>query len=322
MSELDKLIRFAAVGNELSFSRAARTLRVDQPWLSRQVQQLEEQLGFPLFSRTTRKVTLTPEGEILLESARELAAVASQTHEAMKSLQKRHSEIVLLGVNPYSFWLPFRQKIINKYQEIYPCRDVEVISNYSPRLLSKVRKKSLDVALIPVPGAEELSDLEALIVHRSPLSLLVPPEDPLSKRKSISTRDLEGKKFASTNPKLNPSVYRETYGKLLAFGAIPVVVPEGQPAIPHYARAARLMIVSHSWPESNTDAPADFVHIKINPAVGYAEYALVRRRERPSSLLQSFWSVAQQIAADHVQPTSGVKTPAPARKRFQLMPVA
>ena len=59
MSNLDRLIRFAVVAKEMSFSKAARRLNVDQPWLSRQIQQLEAQLGFALFVRSTRRVSLT-----------------------------------------------------------------------------------------------------------------------------------------------------------------------------------------------------------------------------------------------------------------------
>src|SRR3546814_6300678 len=78
MSNLDRLIRFSVVAEEMSFSKAARRLNVDQPWLSRQIQQLEAQMGFPLFVRSTRRVSLTDEGEALFASAHDLAEAAEQ----------------------------------------------------------------------------------------------------------------------------------------------------------------------------------------------------------------------------------------------------
>src|ERR1700748_1600022 len=99
MSDLDRLIRYATVADELSFSRAAKKLGIDQPWLSRQIQQLEEQLGFPLLARTTRTVELTPDGELLLKGARELAEAADRARDLMRRLQKRHQEILVMGVN-------------------------------------------------------------------------------------------------------------------------------------------------------------------------------------------------------------------------------
>src|SRR3546814_17438408 len=77
MSNLDRLIRFSVVAEEMSFSKAARRLNVDQPWLSRQIQQLEAQMGFPLFVRSTRRVSLTDEGEALFASAQDQIGRAS-----------------------------------------------------------------------------------------------------------------------------------------------------------------------------------------------------------------------------------------------------
>src|SRR5690606_39009267 len=119
MSDLDRVIRFSVVAEELSFSRAAKRLRVDQPWLSRQIQQLEAQLGFPLFVRSTRRVSLTPEGEALLVHATELARVAIQTREALKSLGRSHSSVISFGVNPYTYWVPARAKILDDFQARY-----------------------------------------------------------------------------------------------------------------------------------------------------------------------------------------------------------
>src|SRR5258708_6451557 len=105
MSDLDRLLRFAVVAEELSFTKAAKRLGVDQPWLSRQIQQLEAQLGFPLFARTTRQVELTSEGERLLIHASRLAEVANQTRDFVRNLGRNHRSLITLGVNPFTFWL-------------------------------------------------------------------------------------------------------------------------------------------------------------------------------------------------------------------------
>src|SRR5438093_13421707 len=78
MLELRQLRYFLAVAEELNFSRAAERLHIAQPALSAQIRTLETQLGCELFSRTTRKVELTPAGELLLADARELVRHADQ----------------------------------------------------------------------------------------------------------------------------------------------------------------------------------------------------------------------------------------------------
>src|SRR5947208_1758596 len=68
--ELRELRYFLAVAEELNFGRAARRLGMAQPPLSKAVRQLESRLGVPLLERTTRRVALTPAGEVLVDQAR------------------------------------------------------------------------------------------------------------------------------------------------------------------------------------------------------------------------------------------------------------
>jgi DNA-binding transcriptional LysR family regulator len=299
MSDLDRLIRFAAVAEERSFSRAAKRLRVDQPWLSRQIQQLEAQLGFALLVRSTRKVSLTPEGERLLIHAAELSVVAEQAREAVRALGRSHSSVIAIGVNPFTFWIPARRMALERFGERYARASVELVSNYTPRLLSKLRKRVLDVVLIPRPF--DYDDLEALVIQRASPGLLVPPENPLAAMKSVKLADLQGQRIATTSPKLNPSVHASTYGAFINAGAEPVVIAEGQPAINFYAKAERLVIISLGWPDSDPGAPGDFVHVPIAPPAPLIEYAFVRRREPPRALLNQFWSVAREVAAEQVR---------------------
>src|ERR1700716_3493379 len=82
--ELRHLRYFLAVGEALSFTKAAARLRVAQPALSRQVQDLEDEIGVDLLRRSPRGVTLTAEGRLFLEEARELLKRTDDIGRALK----------------------------------------------------------------------------------------------------------------------------------------------------------------------------------------------------------------------------------------------
>lgn len=294
MSELARLIRFAVVAEELSFSRAARRLHVDQPWLSRQIQQLEMRLGFPLFVRSTRKVTLTPEGERLFEQAKKLAQVAEECQQVTRDMMRAHSLGLTVGVNPYTYWLPERKRILELFQARHERVNIQVVSNYSSRLVSKLRKRLIDVALIPEPFDQP--DLEAMVIHSSPVGLLVPPEDPLARLSRAPLSALAGRSIPVVSERLNPAVWAARYGPFVQAGAVPVTIVEGEPAIPFYARDQRLPVVCVGWPHSDQGAFGDFVHVELEGPAPQARYALVRRREPPRGLLNDLWNIAAGIA--------------------------
>lgn len=297
MSNLDRLIRFSVVAEEMSFSRAARRLHVDQPWLSRQIQQLEAQMGFPLFVRSTRKVSLTGEGEALFASARELASAAESCRQSSRDLIRMHSQTLVIGVNPYTFWVPARKTAIDTFQTRHPRVTIDIVSNYSSRLISKLQKRLIDVALVGQPC--DIPGLEAIILYKCPVSLLVPPEDPLAGLKTVPMEALAGRVVPVTNPKLNQERWDLIYRPFFDAGAIPLIVSEGETAVPFYARDRRLPVLTVGWPHSEQGTLSDFVHLDFEGDVPVAKYALMRRDEPARGLLDHFWQTAQGIAADN-----------------------
>ncbi len=86
--ELRHLLYFLAVGEALNFTKAAARLRVAQPALSRQIQDLEDEIGVDLLRRSSRGVTLTAEGKLFLEEVRELLKHADESVERVRALAR------------------------------------------------------------------------------------------------------------------------------------------------------------------------------------------------------------------------------------------
>lgn len=311
MSELDRLIRFAAVAEELSFSQAAKRLNVDQPWLSRQIQQLESHLGFPLFVRSTRKVVLTAEGERLFDTARALAQAASDSRQCIRDMTRSHNSSLAIGVNPFSYWVPERKLIMEAFQQRHERVTIDVVSNYTSRLLSKLRKRLIDLAIVQQPFDD--SDLEVMVIHSSPISLLVPKEDPLASFRSVPMSALADRSMPMTNPHLNNAFADLLYGPLLELGLTPVIVPEGEPAVAHVAASERLPVVNIGWPHNIPGPLVDFVHVEFEGEAPQVHYALVRRKEAHRGLVDHFWNNAARVVGDVVPtalPASTRKAPA------------
>jgi DNA-binding transcriptional LysR family regulator len=96
--ELRHIRYFLAVAEYLNFSKAARQLHITQPPLSRQIRQLEDDLGVELFVRSKRCVELTKAGSVFLIEARKLVAQAGHATEAARHAQKGESGLVKVGI--------------------------------------------------------------------------------------------------------------------------------------------------------------------------------------------------------------------------------
>jgi DNA-binding transcriptional LysR family regulator len=96
--ELRHVRYFLAVAEHLNFSKAAQQLHIAQPPLSRQIRQLEEELGLELFVRNRHRVQLTKAGHVFLDEARKLVVQAGRATEAARHAQQGESGIVRIGI--------------------------------------------------------------------------------------------------------------------------------------------------------------------------------------------------------------------------------
>ena len=137
--ELRHLRYFVAVAEERHFTRAANRLRIAQPALSRQIRDLEEELGCPLLDRQARNLTLTAPGEALLEEARKLLGETERLKEATKRASNGQTGYVAVGYVSWiapKFFFPLFRNIRQKYpgleidlKEMPPLDQVQALAN-------------------------------------------------------------------------------------------------------------------------------------------------------------------------------------------------
>ncbi len=185
--ELRHLRYFVAVAEEGSVNRAARRLLISQPALSRQIAQLERELGQRLLERTTRGIQLTSAGHALLPHANHLLTMADATRETVAGAGAVRQPVTL-GVPPGTdgTWLIALVDTVRARLPHVALEYVEATSSDQLRLLGAGR---LDLGLVHRPP---LDPLRAWELRRDELGIAVRPGHPLAERDGFGLADLDG----------------------------------------------------------------------------------------------------------------------------------
>lgn len=191
MSDLEvrQLRYFVAVAEELHFGRAAERLGMAQPPLSRAIREMERQLGVTLMERTTRRVTLTSAGEILLRDARTaLDAVTAAARRARRAGQPEPGLRLALKADYDGGLLP---QIFAAYQNEAAALPVELVLGGREQQEPALRDGRADIALLPRPFDDRGLDVEPLLTE--PRLLAVAATDPLAAHTCLRLADLTGR---------------------------------------------------------------------------------------------------------------------------------
>jgi LysR family transcriptional regulator, benzoate and cis,cis-muconate-responsive activator of ben and cat genes len=216
--ELRHLRYFAAVAAHGSFSRAANNLHLTQPALSRQVKDLEDELGVPLFVRGTNAVTLTEAGEIFYEEARDLLARADQAIQRVRG-EARH-EILRVGYGP-SLTAGIMPRALERFQSMVPRVRIE-LEDLSPREMSeKVAAGQLDLVIVPASAETMLKGFQWSELRRMAPVMVLAREHPLAKLAKIPPKRLNGLPLHGLGRANFPDYVPSLRAMLKPFGVVP-----------------------------------------------------------------------------------------------------
>lgn len=138
---------FLAIAREETISGAAEFLHITQPTLSRQIKELEEELGKQLFIRSNKKITLTEEGMLLRQRAEEIINLVTKTEMEIMSSDSTLSGIVYIGSGE-SHTLKVVTKSIKKMQSKYPSIKFNIHSGNGDDVVEKFDNGIVDFALL------------------------------------------------------------------------------------------------------------------------------------------------------------------------------
>ena len=195
--ELRHLRYFVAVAEAGSLTvAAARDLHTSQPSLSRQIRDLEEEVGAQLLTRNARGIELTSAGRAFLDHARSVLSQVEAATEAARRVARPAKPCFSMGfLSGHELtWMPEALRIL---RDELPNIDVMISSQYSPLLAEGLLKGKIDAAFLRrEKGTPELA---FRVLAKEPLAVVLPSDHRLASLKAISPKDLVGEPFVTVS---------------------------------------------------------------------------------------------------------------------------
>jgi DNA-binding transcriptional LysR family regulator len=286
--ELRHLRYFVAVGEEQHYGRAARRLRVAQPALSRQIQDLEEELGFKLFERLPRGVKLNAAGALFLEDARRILRELSEASARAGRVAQGLAGTIRIGFTENASWRGVVPESFRRFREQQPDAELQLQPEASLAQLEAIRSGRLDAGFVNfMPKSDP--ELDQLLVARQHVELAVPKEHPLTKLKKVRLRDLKDAPFVWFPRRANPAFYDQMMLKCYRGGLkTPRIVQEGLNEATILSLVSTGLGVGWVLGTARWRCPESVVVLPVMDLKMPLTLALAWRRDNTSPLLASF----------------------------------
>ena len=218
--DLELLRRFVAIASFRSFRRAATSLGISQPGLTRSIQQLETLFGTPLLERGSRGVGLTASGRVLLDQAPLLLTLAERVFRATKaSLEVRRLNIGFSGL--YGTLV----KALSEFRTRWPGCELRMTQLTTSEQCRGLENGSIDVGFA-IGMQEEQGGFDVEVLDVLGVSLAVPEHWDVARKASVSLAELAGLPFISAPREANPYRRNQLVARCRAAGFEPDVAHE------------------------------------------------------------------------------------------------
>ncbi|WP_431028436.1 LysR family transcriptional regulator [Lysinibacillus sp. LZ02] len=184
---------FAEVAKHLSFTKAASTLHVSQPSISKAIQNLEAELGVPLFYRSSKQLELTDAGQAVLVNAKQVLEAFKNLRSELTDLMDLKKGQIRIGIPPI-VGAEFFTKLVSQYKEQYPYIEIILSEVGTKKIRQGVEAGELDIGLICNLCVAN-NQLETISILKDPLMLIVHRDHPLAARPFIKLSELEKETF-------------------------------------------------------------------------------------------------------------------------------
>jgi DNA-binding transcriptional LysR family regulator len=296
--KLDELRAFVAVAAELHFGRAATSLGSTQPVISRKIRALEDDIGVELFTRTSRRVALTPAGVALLEDATVILDRANHAQRRVREIASGRTGHVRIAAVPGAM-AGFVPHVIRSHQREHPQVSLSLHELLAQTQIERLRAGDLDVGFIR--GSTPVGDdLIAEPLHQELMGIVVPDTHRLARSRSTTIAALEGERLILPPRQLSSFTYDRIVSACRTSGFEPQIVQEAATA------SAILGLVSA---EVGVAVLAeDFYtllneHVRLIPLRDFTVALSMLSRRNPPKAVTTVLAVARTVSATLPSPS-------------------
>jgi DNA-binding transcriptional LysR family regulator len=291
--ELRHLRYFVAVGEEEHFGRAAERLHIAQPALSRQIQDLEEDIGFLLFERLPRGVKLSAAGRLFLEDARRILQGVQEATRRAERVASGNAGTLRVGFVESISWHGVVPGSFRRFRQKQPDAELTPVPMLSLAQVEAVRSGRLDAGFI-VNMATLDEELDQRPVAQHKVVLAAPKGHPLTRQTRLRLRDLNDVSFVCFPRRANPAAYDRLMEACFRRGLkSPRIVQEADDHATILSLVACRLGVALVSDSARWQCPRGVTLLPIVDLNLPVPFSLIWRKDNKSPLLQRFLAALQ-----------------------------
>lgn len=204
--EMRHLLAVVTLAESMNFTRAAQKLNITQSGFSKQINEIEDQLGFKLFTRDGKRLTdLTDAGKVFVEQARLSILHYQRAIQLANSTYEGAERFLHVGHCPYldHKWLT---TLLSVRLPLYPRLKIELCSDFAPELVGSILTGALDLALVAAPPKDD--QITAVSLSREPLTVVLPERHFASSKSHLRLVDLADDSWITFQPRANHVIHQ------------------------------------------------------------------------------------------------------------------
>src|SRR5947207_10632670 len=296
--ELRPLRYFVAVAEDLNFTKAAAKLRLAQPSLTRQIHNLEEEIGVHLLNRSKSRVALTEEGRSFLVDARRILALATESVLAVQRLSRGETgQLNIAYLSNFDFEL--LPETLGAFRQSFPHVALNLFDMTPAEQLRALEARKIDLGFVGLrpPAATRDLQWESIAQHRA--VVVLPAKHPLARKRQVNLSELQTMFFVGMSEKTHPGFRDWLNATCHEAGFTPRVLQDAdlEPALMTFVAEGLGVTLAREHIKKSPHPGATFR--PLAPPVK-SDYCIAWNRDNSSRALQQYIDLVKTLAQhDH-----------------------